>query len=378
MLPIGGCELDLFKFTNETDPTDLDQGEPVNGMRSVTWTERYRTPGDFIISGPLSSSLREQLPLGTLISHMATYEIMFVENHEIKEDDGEPQIFITGRSLESWLENRVAGSNQNWASPPATIPNYTLAANYTHNQANRLIGDHIYPAYTVNASDDLAYIVPTTTVTDTSGESIERVIKRGNVHQRLIELLEVDDLGIKTVRRSQFGAHAGSAYSLFVIHSGSDKSSSVIFSTDTKDLKSVGYLWSLKNLKNAALITGRYVETVVLPSDTGLDKRWMFVDASDIDDSLTAVPTGGTLTSIRTQMQTRGREALKAQKVINLTNVEVSPASVYRYRRDYNIGDIVSVDGNYGDIEKRRVIEYVEIEDENGESSHPTLATLDE
>jgi hypothetical protein len=47
---------------------------------------------------------------------------------------------------------------------------------------------------------------------------------------------------------------------------------------------------------------------------------------------------------------------------------------MYQYRRDYNIGDLVSIDGNFGQTAVMRVIEYAEIEDENGNSGHPTLA----
>jgi len=73
-------------------------------------------------------------------------------------------------------------------------------------------------------------------------------------------------------------------------------------------------------------------------------------------------------------MQTRGRQALKSQKRIAITRTDISNMSEYQFRRDYNIGDLVTVDGNFGEIAVMRVIEFVEIEDEEGTSAHPTLA----
>src|SRR5690606_26414123 len=123
---------------------------------------------------------------------------------------------------------------------------------------------------------------------------------------------------------------------------------------------------------NVALVQGRFVEEIVYTGATHYDRRVMLVDASDIDGNLSATPTGTTLTNIRAKMYIRGEEALANQNEINIASTDVAKVTQYEYRKDYDIGDIISIDGNYGEIEKRRVVEYVEIEDENGESGHPT------
>jgi hypothetical protein len=62
---------------------------------------------------------------------------------------------------------------------------------------------------------------------------------------------------------------------------------------------------------------------------------------------------------------------------VAISNVKIAPNSQnYNYRTDYNVGDIVGVDGEYNTSTTMRVIEYVEIEDENGESGYPTLSEL--
>jgi hypothetical protein len=73
-------------------------------------------------------------------------------------------------------------------------------------------------------------------------------------------------------------------------------------------------------------------------------------------------------------MHTRGRQALAKQNRVTISRADISKLTNYQYRRDFNVGDLVSLDGNFGQIATMRVVEYVEIEDENGESGHPTLA----
>lgn len=145
-------------------------------------------------------------------------------------------------------------------------------------------------------------------------------------------------------------------------------------------MKNADYLWSNKPLKNAALVTGKFVETMVYGSETGYARRTMFVDASDIDGALTAVPTGATtptLTQVRADMAERGRQALANQRQIVLANASLTDDQSYRYRVDFNVGDIVRLSSSFGEILTMRVSEYAEIQDSNGIHGYPTLAALD-
>jgi len=373
--------MDLFKFipASSADATILTNGEPIVGTTSVTWVERYRDPGEFEITGFVSSGLKSALPLGTLISHVKTADVMMVENHEIIEEEpgADAVIKISGRSLEAFLDHRVVGMYQNWTTQAATLPEYILSSATTWTQASVLINDHIY---TVAASDTfsaLSNLVANTAVSE-SGVATPRTIKRGNLHTRLVELLNIDDTGIRVIRVGRFvtGVSASTTDTRFIIHKGNDKTASVLFSVDAGDISSAQYFWSNRLEKNAALVTGRYVETFVPGTSTKYNRRIMFVDASDIDGSLPDTPIGTTLTDIRAKMAVRGAMALKAQKSVALVSAEVSSTSGYQYRVDYDIGDVVMVAGNYGEMAKMRVVEFVEIEDENGESGHPTLSVM--
>ena len=361
--------MDFFKFTPGADPTVLEQGRMIKGATSLMWVERYRDPGEFEIIAPLSSGLKEFLPAGTMVSHADTYEFMIVESHEVSEKENEdPKLKITGRSFETYLENRIVGVNQ--ARSSSTIAEYNLAAAYTWTQAVTLINDHI--VNTTDPNDALGNIAASTTITGTAGTNEARVISRGTVHAKLMELLAVDNLGIRTRRRNTFPG-GNNTQSQLSIYTGADKSSSVILSWKSGDLDSADYLFSDKKLKNSALVLGRYIYTMVDTGPTKYDRRIAVVDGSDLDGNLSAPPTGSALTTLITKMQTRGRQALKSQSRVNLSRADISDVTKYRFRRDFDVGDLITLDANYGQIVVMRVVEYAEIEDENGESGHPTL-----
>lgn len=364
--------MDLFKFKPVLKDAQLVQGEYINKMKSVMWVERYNTPGEFSITAKLSSGLREFLPLGTAISHVDTMEVMIVENHEIKEITSEdPDIVITGRSFISFLEQRIIGMIL--ARTDSTVRDYVIPANFTWIQAVSLINDHIWSSTDDTDNIDVRaqhYITGT-------GESVDRVLDRGNVLERVLELLAVDDLGIRTIRQNSFAGYAGDpVFTVIAIYKGLDKSSSVIFSWKGGDLDTAEYLFSNKGDKNTALMVGRYIFRILDTGKSGYQKRMVIVDTSDLDGHLSAPPTGTALTDLYALMDTRGRQVLMAKNQITISQADISNVTKYQYRRDFNVGDLISLDGDFGQTAIMRVSEYAEIEDENGESGHPTLSSL--
>jgi hypothetical protein len=128
--------MDLFKFTmQQGHETVLQGGEAINGVRSVMWTERYRGVGEFEIKAFLSSGLLSKLPLGTLISHVNTLEVMMVEDHQITENkDEDPMLTITGRSFYAFLDFRVVGMIKSYQYQDLARGEYAIASDYTWKQ----------------------------------------------------------------------------------------------------------------------------------------------------------------------------------------------------------------------------------------------------
>lgn len=370
--------MDVFKFLNAAQPTLLDRGQIINGIKSKLWIERYRDVGEFEFVADASKGLPSLLPIGSLISHIESTDVMIVENHEINDEKGkETEIKITGRSFESFLENRIVGSNKAWPTEASANEEYILSAGYSWNQAVVLLRDHLDVNVVINVDDALPHVEIFTNVVDT-GDVFLRSIKRGPLYDRLMELLVLDNLGIRVVRpgiRSPLGWSSDKMAML--IHKGRDLTKDVVFSYNNGEIESADYLWSNKRLKNAAFVTTKWFERVITNEEVGLRRRMMFVDANDLDSGWNEAPTGTDRDLILFYMLIRGIEALLAQKDVALIKTESTKnSSVHKYRQHYDLGDIVTVDAEYNEAANMRVTEYVEIEDETGQSGYPTLSAL--
>lgn len=374
--------MDLFKYDVAGVWTG---GHWLGGYSEITWVERYRDPGEFTIKASLSSGLREALPLGTVISHIGTMEAMIVENVEISESIGqEPDLTITGRSLVSVFEDRIIGANQNWASPPATLPQMRWGgfSSYTFNNAAAVLrgfgcDQGIYTG-PVDPNDAFPNTEALAVISDfiPGDYSIDTPYRRGEVLKTLLDFIATKDYGLRSTRPRPYYT---SAYMGFMVYDGVDRTDSVTFSALTGDVKSANYLWSDKKLKNCALVTGKFVETRVNGPETGFDRRIMFVDASDIDGAFTVVPTAATtptLAQVRADMAERGLKALANQNNVVLASAVLTDDQNYRFRIDFDIGDKVSLDSSYGDTIEMRVVEYAEITDDTGTHGYPTLSAL--
>lgn len=368
--------MDIFKFKNPTDPTLMEQGELINGLKSKLWIERYATAGEFEFIS--SEDAMSKLPIGSFVSHIESTEVMVVENHEINRQRGkETEIKITGRSFESFLENRIVGSNQDWPTEATAEEEYVIFPAYSWDQAVELLQDHIYLENVFDPDDALLHVQVLTNIEEV-GDELFRSVKRGSLYARLLEILSYDNLGIKTIRpgiRSPLGQENTDL--VILVHKGEDLSENLVFSYETGEIESADYLWSNKKLKNAALITGRWIETVVKIESSGIDRRMMYVDGTDLDSAYSEAPTGPDRDAVIFEMQSRGLSELLAQREVALVKTEATKtASQYRYREHYDLGDIITVDGEYHENALMQISEYVEIEDEKGEVGYPTFAAI--
>lgn len=351
----------------------LTNARPINGLSSFMWIERYRTASEFTIKAPVSSNLRFLLPLGSLMSHTDTQELMIVESHEISENtDGDVEICVTGRSFETFMEQRVLSHNS-YADDLAHATINTYAFGSVDKAAAHTVALIEYNLRTgMNPSTLITNCRAVSTVPVSIGVAESRELKITDLYTGVLSVLAVDDLGIRSVRPGPLSQLPTATDVGFVIHRGEDKSETVSFDYSSGDIKNAQYLWTIKNEKNAALTQGTNYQMVVSPSGRiGYELRVGYVDAKNVDvQPLNSTTEAALLTS-------KANSYLGEHKASNIARVEISPtATRLKYRKDYNVGDIVSVYGNYDTYGKMRVVEHVEIIDSTGQSSYPTLEAI--
>lgn len=372
-----------FKFTS-TD-TDFGGAEPIEGYDSFMWVERYRDPGEFEIVAKTSSGLHNLLTRGSFISHQDTFEVMIVEDHVVEDDfKSDPKVTITGRSMEVLFENRIVGQDQDWSDNDwRTYTEYTLASGSVAGQIDTLIRDHGVTGFVVN-SDDAFPGCDVQGQTSIGGTIFEpRELKRDTVHKHLVNLLGVEDWGIRIIRKHPFTSQFTGAdtETWFYYHKGNDVSHNVRFSVDTGDIENLEYLWSLRAHKTAALVSGGSMEVFyadIRYSGGGSDRRVMLIDGSDIDKTYEQGETFSITQARIDKMKARAAEELSRKEEVEIISVDISKTNNYKYRDDYDIGDIVSVAGDYNSSALMRVVEFAEIDDTDGMVAYPTLSKLKE
>lgn len=373
--------MDIFKFLNPTAPTLMEQGQILNKLKSKMWVERYQAPGEFTLVGYARDGWRDILPLDTYISHVDTDEIMVVEDHQISSTRGQDdEIKITGRSLTSILDRRIGGATvRGWPFVDGTV-DFWQPSEEPHWQIVNFMNGAIDAGHVTDPLDAIPYITLWSNIPD-AGVDDARYIKWGvDVLTTVQEMLKAGNMGLKTVRPGAYSRATGAipdANSTFLVYTGADRRTTAVLSYDLGEIEGAEYLWSKRSSKTQAITTGKWVGVRVGTGETYEERRQVFVDTSSIDNVYSAAPTGAALTQIQNGMSRRGLDVVKKKPEMNMVSVSVSKEGTHlTYRKDYQLGDIITVDGQYNVAAPFRVTEYVEIEDENGASGYPTLSAL--
>jgi len=378
--------MDLFKFIPGADPSFLENGQTLNKIKTASWTERYVEAGEFEITAGVSSGLRSLLPVGTMISHIDTFEVMIVETVNLKEDTtdsvGEPQLTIKGRSLESWFRQRIVGGDIEsyvFLGERLMLPvnEYLLAMDTSWEQTKTMIEDHVINTFTGQHDDVDGFAVISNQQHIGSSTSQARVMRKQNLHSAVLELLAVDDFGIKVVRPNP--GNVDPTKTEFRIHNGIDRTADVIFSHAFGDLEKPEYLWADGILKTDFFCRSNYYEMRgINETIEGFNRRILYVDCTDLDDHLDEAGAIAAFSDIQAAMDVRGQQALRSQAATNLLSTDVAKRSRYKFKRHYDVGDIVAVHGNYDEQSVMRIVEHVTFLDEKGETGYPTLAAVNE
>lgn len=346
----------------------------IDRFESCIWTERHRSMGDFqlVIHSTLQS--RSQLVEGARLAINNSKRVMVVENVENKDDsEGRSLLTVSGRSLESVLEQRVARRNMNGLE---TDPEFVLTPN-TPGDALRSLFNYICVAGSLNSADILPMITagslyPANTIAEPDVVGTLSLAP-SDLYKAIKDVADVYGLGFRLYR----GPDDGKIY--FNIYTGDDRTSSqttlpaVIFSPDLENLTNTSEFRSIETYRNVALVIAKNGSRWVYANDdaaaaTGFDRRVVHV-TSDID-----LAPG---TALDEALDKVGADELTKYKPLKAMDGELPINSKYRYGIDYELGDLVEMRNDDGLTNRMRVEEQIFVDDAQGERSYPTLV-LDE
>jgi len=373
--------MDLFVYQ---DIDNFQNGKPVTGYRTATWVERFNTPGEFKIEAPLSSGLRELLPISSIVGKVQSLELMIVENVEIEEAiDDEPQLVISGRTYVSLMDHRYSAFNTvnffgaNWEAIQTYFASTIIGSSDIYNRLVLLIRSCI--AASLDAGNDINSLTIKSSIPPYFDGTPYTFWGPDNLLKIVVDQLATWDVGIRTVRRNSFPGTVTSISGQQTdmdLYASQDRSSIVKFTPQTGDIEAANYLFTNKNFKTSCMVKGKWVSVMRHGPETGFSRRVIMVDGTDIDDKYeTQVQEPSVAwTDVVEKMLLRADAVLARSRQIQLVSANVSENNKYRYRIDYNIGDIVTLDATYGEAINMRVVEFAEVEDERGEIGYPTLS----
>ena len=146
----------------------------------------------------------------------------------------------------------------------------------------------------------------------------------------------------------------------------------MIFSEDYNNLNNAIYKYNSKNLKTFAIVGGQgegdarsYYE---LGGGEGYDLREVFVDAKDLN------PEGMTAAQYKAALLQRAQETLNESIVSESLECETEAAINFTYKKDYDLGDIVTVRKKKWNLYmNQRITELSEVYEYGGMTVVPTF-----
>ena len=357
---------------------------PVNlleNWKTCSWTESFRKPGSVKITTYKVEETMSLLPLKSLISLDDSAEVMAIETHSIESTDKGDLLTLEGRTLNgAWFDDRATMT---------VLSNTGSASNMTEVSANDqwptdLVWDLIASQYLASEGADTANRIANTNVQlvgiTHTGDKEDEFALYGQLSDVVVALLTKENAGLRAVRPITTNLGLNHSTIMFEIYQGKNRTAGqstnppVIFDVPGGHLIDPKYLMSIQGYKTHAYVVapGVWQKKVPAPgivdaSTIGKDRKIVYVDAkSDIQSSMTTTKKNAVANRL-------GKKALAAANAINFIEGEISPASTYVRGTDYDLGDKVTIMGNYGVSQTMLVDAYTRIYDENGETRVPTL-----
>lgn len=345
----------------------------VDRYKSLIWTERFNSAGDFQLVVQSTLENRQRYKKGLWLALSESYRCMKIETvKDATDEDGADLLEITGPSIEFLTDDRVAF---NVKDDLTTNPKWVITD--TPGNVARKVFHDICVTGILDVHDQIPFVVdglsllPADTIPE-PGDVVTVEIEPDSVYSVVKGICEPYDLGFRLLRNFDTTQLA------WDIYSGVDRTSqqttypAVIFSPDLENLGNTTELSSIAGVKNIAYVYSNLgfevvVGTDVDPNVAGFERQILVLKMDDIDEGTPAA----TVTAL---MQQKGREELAAVRAFQGFDGEVSQSSQYKYGTDYNLGDLVELHGKDGIATNMRVTEQIFVSDDEGERSYPTLS----
>lgn len=332
----------------------------IDSYESLIWTKRFYEAGDFEIYLPMNKDVLNAVNNNTYVSRPDDNGLMVIEKINVTTDaEKGNHLIVSGRSIESVLSRRIIWTQTNFTSEFESCIKHLLDKN------------------AINPSDSDRKI-PQLIYGNTLGitTQIKKQVTYDKLYDVIVEMCKAQKVGWKIVLNNDKKL-------VFQLYKGVDRSYNqnaipyVVFSPKFDNLVNTSYSKDETDYASVALVAGegeginRKTKIVTRGNNVSGFKRYeTYVDARDLSSNTEETIT---TTEYYDMLGDRGIDALAERKIIENFEGEVEVGNTYKYRKDWNVGDIVQVENEYGIQASPRIIEVIESDDTDGTSIIPTF-----
>lgn len=332
----------------------LQRAGAIDVFRSLIWTRKYREAGTVEFHAALNQKNLALLQRGRILSMTGSVESALIEG--IAADDFSNEITATGRMLSAGLSRRG-------------IKTVVVVKEESYEAVMRRLVD-ISAITTENPLPDLALGQEAGL-----GGLVTLQVSYKDLYTYLCKLSSCSNLGFR------IRADYKEKVMYFEVYEGKDHSKNqrgnkqVTFSEVYRNINKATFTINDQNYKTHAVVFGegegtarKMLEATIDPAATGWERRELIVDARDISsDGLTADQYNSALIQ-------RGNEKLAENGIVECLEATTLPNVNFTYKKDYDLGDIVTVNKKAWGIEMdKRITEIQEIYENGGFTIVPTF-----
>ncbi|WP_392486752.1 siphovirus ReqiPepy6 Gp37-like family protein [Haloimpatiens sp. FM7315] len=361
---------------------DLNLIGILDTFTSLRWIRRYFESGAFELHCDLNEETLKLLQRDSIIYKKDDLEAGYIETRQLKiRQDGQEYLEVRGKFLISYLDRRINWNILNFSGKTEEL----IRALVNYNAINPTNIDRKIPNLILGDSRGFS-------------EEINYQNSYGNMLDCLESISKTSNLGYRNLLNIK------NKKIIFEIYKGVDRTinngsiAPCIFSRDFENILEQEYTDSLNNYKNTCLIAGagedKDRKMASIEESVGLDRFEMYVDARDlqnteekkkmvVDYDEKGNPTGEheeteeieiPWEGYKPLLLQRGNEKLEECKEIQTFDSKINANGNNVYKKDFDLGDIVTVvDKNWGIRIDTRITEVEEVCEDGKIEINPTF-----
>lgn len=340
----------------------LDLLAEIDNYESLLFTRRWHEVGEFELRINRHKRHTELLQRGNLIMLGASRnKVGIIRHREIELDEN-------GKASENWLVKGIALKGvvaQRLVVPPAN-DSHDRASGAAETVMKHYVNNHIVNPVDVKRKIDMLVIA----LDQQRGSSISWESRFKNLAEELIEISKTSGLGWDVFLDFQQKKWIFDVFEGRNLTVNQTENPPVIFSPQFESLKQLSFVESDYNYKNYGYIAGQGEgeerRVVQVGEAEGLSRIETFIDARDIseqDEDQQALPEEQVIAKLRE----RGQQKLSEFAQEFFLEGQILTNSPFEYEKDYNLGDIVTIQNReWGITRDARITEIKEIYEPGG------------